>query len=217
MRRNRPTRHPPEGCSAGLWSDPPTLDPHLSSDTTSAGIVVEIFSGLVALNTDLQLVPDIADSWDISQDGKVYTFHIRDNARFQDGSPITASDFKWSFERAANPDTASPVADTYLGDIIGVDDVLEGKTTDIAGIRVIDDNTLQIEIGRSQSLLPGQDDVPDRIRPGIGRTWKREAATGRTLQTGLGRSNWPSTGSASGSCWSAMRTSTSNRRTWTPS
>ena len=129
-----------------LWSDPPTLDPHLASDTTSAGIVVEIYSGLVALNTDLQLVPDVADSWDISDDGKVYTFHIRDNARFQDGKPITASDFKWSLERAANPETASPVADTYLGDIVGADDVLEGNTTDIAGVRVIDDRTLQIEI-----------------------------------------------------------------------
>ena len=129
-----------------LWSDPPTLDPHLSSDTTSAGVVVEIYSGLVALNTDLQLVPDIADSWEISGDGMIYTFHIRDNARFQDGKPITASDFKWSLERAANPATASPVADTYLGDIVGVSDVLEGNATDIAGVRVIDDNTLQIEI-----------------------------------------------------------------------
>ena len=129
-----------------LWSDPPTLDPHLSSDTTSAGVVVEIYSGLVALNTDLQLVPDIADRWEISDDGRVYTFHIRDNARFQDGKPITASDFKWSLERAANPETASPVADTYLNDIIGVDAVIEGETTDIAGVRVIDDSTLQIEI-----------------------------------------------------------------------
>ena len=129
-----------------LWSDPPTLDPHLSGDTTSAGVVVEIYSGLVALNTDLQLVPDVADRWEISQDGKTYTFYIRDNARFHDGKPITASDFKWSLERAASPDTASPVADTYLSDIVGVDDVLEGRTTDIAGVRVIDDRTLQIEI-----------------------------------------------------------------------
>ena len=129
-----------------LWSDPPTLDPHLSSDTTSAGVVVEIYSGLVALNTDLQLVPDIADRWEISEDGMTYTFHIRDNARFQNGKPITASDFKWSLERAASPDTASPVADTYLGDIIGANDVLEGKTTDLAGVRVIDDRTLRIEI-----------------------------------------------------------------------
>ena len=129
-----------------LWSDPPTLDPHLSGDTTSAGVVVEIYSGLVALNTDLQLVPDVADRWEISEDGKTYTFYIRDNARFHDGKPITASDFKWSLERAASPDTASPVADTYLSDIIGVDDVLEGRTTDISGVRVIDDRTLQIEI-----------------------------------------------------------------------
>ncbi len=129
-----------------LWSDPPTLDPHLSGDTRSAGVVVEIFSGLVALNTDLQLVPDVADRWEISNDGKTYTFYIRDNARFHDGKPITASDFKWSLERAASPDTASPVADTYLSDIVGVQDVLEGNTTDISGVRVIDDRTLQIEI-----------------------------------------------------------------------
>ena len=129
-----------------LWSDPPTLDPHLSGDTTSAGVVVEIYSGLVALNTDLQLVPDVADRWEISEDGKTYTFYIRENARFHDGKPITASDFKWSLERAASPDTASPVADTYLSDIIGVDDVLEGNATEISGVRVIDDRTLQIEI-----------------------------------------------------------------------
>ena len=129
-----------------LWSDPPTLDPHLSGDTTSAGVVVEIYSGLVALNTDLQLVPDVADRWEISEDGMTYTFYIRDNARFHDGKPITASDFKWSLERAASPDTASPVADTYLSDIVGVDDVLEGEATDIVGVRVIDDRTLQIEI-----------------------------------------------------------------------
>ena len=83
-------------------------------------MVVEIYSGLVALNTDLQLVPDVADRWEISEDGMTYTFYIRDNARFHDGKPITASDFKWSLERAASPDTASPVADTYLSDIIGV-------------------------------------------------------------------------------------------------
>ena len=129
-----------------LWADPPTLDPHLVTDTTSAGLVVELFSGLVALNTDLQLVPDIAERWDISEDGKTYTFYLRDNAKFHDGKPITAGHFKWSIERSANPDTASPVADTYLSDIIGVQEVLEGEMTDISGIKVIDEHTLQIEI-----------------------------------------------------------------------
>ena len=136
----------PGGVFRRLWADPPTLDPHLVTDTTSAGLVVELFSGLVALNTDLQLVPDIAERWDISEDGMVYTFYLRDNAKFHDGKSITAGDFKWSIERSANPDTASPVADTYLSDIIGLEAVLEGEKTDISGIKVIDEHTLQIEI-----------------------------------------------------------------------
>ena len=122
------------------------MDPHLVTDTTSAGLVVELFSGLVALNTDLQLVPDIAERWDISEDGMVYTFYLRDNAKFHDGKQITAGDFKWSIERSANPDTASPVADTYLSDIVGLEAVLEGETTDISGIKVVDEHTLQIQI-----------------------------------------------------------------------
>ena len=141
-----PSEVVPGGVFRRLWADPPTLDPHLVTDTTSAGLVVELFSGLVALNTDLQLVPDIAERWDISEDGMVYTFYLRDNAKFHDGKPITAGDFKWSIERSANPDTASPVADTYLSDIIGLEAVLEGETTDISGIKVVDEHTLQIQI-----------------------------------------------------------------------
>ncbi len=135
----------PLGVFRRLWADPPTLDPHLTSDTTSAGIVVEVFSGLVALDTDLQLVPDIAESWTI-EDGVVYTFTLRANAKFHNDKPVTADDFKWSLERAANPKTASPVADTYLNDIVGAMDYIDGKTTAISGIRVVDDRTLQITI-----------------------------------------------------------------------
>ena len=129
-----------------LWSDPPTLDPHLTSDTTSAGVIVEIYGGLVTFDTNLNLIPDLAESWEISSDALTYTFKIRDDAVFHDGKEVTASDFKWSFERAAHPDTASPVAETYLADIVGVKEVLEGKTTKISGITVVDDKTLQIKI-----------------------------------------------------------------------
>ena len=128
-----------------LWSDPPTLDPHLTSDTTSAGIVVEIFSGLVALSTDLALIPDIAASWTID-DGIVYTFTLRPDVKFHNGKSVTADDFKWSIERATNPKTASPVADTYLNDIVGAMDYIEGNASEISGITVIDDLTLRITI-----------------------------------------------------------------------
>ena len=144
-----PAREFTEPLSGGvfrrLWADPPTLDPHLTSDTTSAGVVVEVFSGLVALNVDLQLVPDIAESWTID-DGVVYTFKLRPNARFHNGKPVTAADFKWSLERAADPKTASPVADIYLNDIVGAMDFIEGNASEISGIKVIDDRTLQITI-----------------------------------------------------------------------
>ena len=136
----------PVGVFNRLWSDPPTLDPHLTSDTTSAGVVVEIFGGLVGFDTSLRLIPDLADSWDISNDGLTYTFKIRNNAVFHNGTKVTAEDFKWSLERAVNPDTASPTAKTYLGDIVGVADALEGKSSEISGVKAVDDNTLQIEI-----------------------------------------------------------------------
>ena len=160
-----------------LWADPPTLDPHLTSDTTSSGVVVEIFSGLVALDSDLRLVPDVAERWEVSDDGKTYTFYIRENAKFHDGDRVTAQDFKWSMERAAHPDTASPVADTYLNDIVGIDAVLEGEKTDISGITVIDEATLRIEIDAPKAYFLAKMTYPtayvldrENVESG-GRTW----------------------------------------------
>ena len=90
-----------------MYSDPPTLDPHIAQDSTSAGIILEIYSGLVSLDTNLQIIPDIAESWTISNDGMKYTFKLRDNAKFHNGKYIKAEDFLWSFNRAANPSTNS--------------------------------------------------------------------------------------------------------------
>ena len=141
--QERLTKPAPGGVFRRLWADPPTLDPHLTSDNTSAGVVVEVFSGLVTLDLDLQLVPDIAESWTI-EGGTVYTFKLRPNAKFHNGKRVTAQDFKWSLERAAHPKTASPVADTYLNDIVGAMDYIEGNADEITGLEVIDNLTLRI-------------------------------------------------------------------------
>lgn len=171
------TEPPAGGVFRRLWADPPTLDPALVTDTTSAGVVVEVFSGLVAINTDLQLVPDLAESWTISEDGLVYTFKIRDDAKFHDGKLVTAGDFKWSIERAVNPKTASPVADTYLNDIVGVKDVLDGIKTNIDGIKVIDDHTIQFTIDAPKAYFLAKLTYPtayvldrENVEEG-GRTW----------------------------------------------
>lgn len=142
MERDKPVG----GKMRRLFSDPPTLDPHKTSDTTSAFIIGEVFSGLVTLNTDLQIVPDIAERWDISDDGMVYTFHLLPEATFADGKPVTAQDFVYSLNRAADPNLASPVARTYLSDIVGVTEVLDGEATEISGVRAIDERTLEVTI-----------------------------------------------------------------------
>lgn len=139
-------RPPQGGTLVRLYADPPTIDPHLVSDATSSVITNEVFGGLVTLSLDYQPVLDLAERCSVSDDGLVYTFVLRENASFQDGSPVTAQDVKWSIERAADPDTLSTTAETYLGDIVGVAEKLEGAATEVSGIRVVDDRTIEFTL-----------------------------------------------------------------------
>jgi oligopeptide transport system substrate-binding protein len=134
-------------------SEPSTLNPALCADATSGGYIVEIFSGLVTLNNNLEVIPNIAESWDVSADGKTYTFHLRDGVKFHNGKELTASDFKYSIERAADPDTGSPVAEAYLGDIVGVKEKLRGEAEEVAGVVVKDDKTLQLTIDAAKAYF----------------------------------------------------------------
>lgn len=146
----KPSDSGSSGAAAGdlrlLGGDPITLDPALAGDAGSATYIVEIFGGLVTLDRDLKIVPDIAERWDISPDGKTYTFFLRRNALFHDGRPVTAADFKYSLERTANPRTASLTAEAYLGDIVGARDMIRGRADSISGIEVVDGTTLRITI-----------------------------------------------------------------------
>lgn len=128
-------------------ADPITLDPACASDADSATYIVEIFSGLVTYDPDLKLIGDIADHWEVSTDGLKYTFHLRTNVLFHDGSRrVTADDFKYSMERAVNPDTQSDTGDVYLGDLAGVDQYITGDATEVTGIKAVDPNTLELTL-----------------------------------------------------------------------
>ena len=127
-----------------LYSDPPTLDPHLAGDTTSAGIIVEVFGGLATIDRDLKIAPDLAEDWEITDGGRTHTFHLRETATFHDGRKVTAQDVKWSIERAGDPATQAPTVDLFLGDIVGFKDKTKGIATDVSGVRVIDERTIQI-------------------------------------------------------------------------
>ena len=130
-----------------LWDTGPiTLDPAISSEMSSHSYVMQIFSGLVRLDDELEVVPDIAESWEKSEDGKTFTFHLHQGVKFHDGKEVKASDFKYSWERACDPETGSQTAATYLGDIVGVNDKLAGEAEEISGVKVVDDYTLQVTI-----------------------------------------------------------------------
>lgn len=157
--------------------DPPTLDPHLSGDSTSATYVVEIYSGLLTYNLELSLIPDIAESWDVNDSNTVYTFHLNEDAAFHNGKPVRADDFKWSMERACDFRTGSSTADTYLGDIIGCRQKLRGQADEVEGVQVIDDHTLEITIDSPKAYFLDKLTYPtayvldrENVERG-GRTW----------------------------------------------
>ena len=128
-------------------SDPVTLDPAIAGDALSAEYIVEIFGGLVTLDRELNIVPDIAESFEVSDDGTQYTFVLRDDVRFHNtGRQVTAEDFKWSMERALSQELSSPVALAYLGDIVGARDRFFGVAEDVPGIEVIDERTIRFTL-----------------------------------------------------------------------
>jgi len=126
-----------------LVSDPPTLDPAQGSDTTSDSIIAEIFDGLVELDESLIVGPCVADKWEVTDDGLVYTFHLRKDVKFHNGRQVKAQDFKYTFERILNPRVASK-RNNLLFPIKG--SRRQGATDhfDVEGIKVIDDFTLQL-------------------------------------------------------------------------
>lgn len=128
-----------------MGGQPRTLDPAktLGGPDSPLG---HVFSGLIALDTDLQVQPDLAAGWRVSDDGLIITFFLRKNAVFHSGRPATAHDVVFSWERAADPATGSDTAQTYLGDIVGVQEVIDGRATRVAGLRIIDDYTLELRL-----------------------------------------------------------------------
>ncbi|MCJ7769416.1 MAG: peptide ABC transporter substrate-binding protein [Dehalococcoidales bacterium] len=133
--------------------DPYSLDPATIGDATSISYIIQIFSGLFRFNDDMEIVSDIAGDWDISNDGTIYTFYLRDDVRFHSGKKVTAEDIKYSWERACRPATGSQTAATYLGDIVGAGEVLTGDKENISGIEVIDGHTLRVTIEEPKSYF----------------------------------------------------------------
>jgi oligopeptide transport system substrate-binding protein len=129
-------------------SPPTTTDPGRVEDGDTIDMLQQIFESVVKWNDKNQIEPNLAEKWDVSPDGKVYTFHLKDNVYFHEPfkRKVVASDFVYSMTRALDKATNSPTAMSYLNDIVGAKDLNEGRTRTLTGLKAVDDHTLQITL-----------------------------------------------------------------------
>jgi len=133
--------------------DVSTLDPAIGYDWQNWSMIKALFNGLMDYEAGTyNLEPDLAESFTISPDGKVYTFKLRKDVKFHNGRKLTAEDIKYSIERAVNPKTQSP-GQGFFWSIKGFDEMTAGKATELSGITVVDPYTLKIELSRPDATF----------------------------------------------------------------
>ena len=130
----------------GNTADPETLDQHKTSTSYEANVLRDIYEGLVIYNEKAEVVPGVAESWEVSEDGTTYTFTLREDAKWSNGDPVTAEDFVFSFRRIMNPETGAKYAN-ILYPIQGAEAVNKGEAEpDTMGVRAVDERTLEITL-----------------------------------------------------------------------
>jgi ABC-type oligopeptide transport system substrate-binding subunit len=138
-------------------TEPPSLDPGLASDTTSANILLNIMDPLVRLDDDLNPVAGAAESWTVSDDGKTVTFTLRDDLKWTNGDPVTAEDYEYSWKRTVSPELGADYAYQFFG-IVGAQDYNSCESNcdqarEGMAVNAVDDKTLQVELTSSQPWI----------------------------------------------------------------
>ena len=128
----------------GNDGDPETLDQHKTSTVAEANILRDLYEGLVIYDAEANVIPGVAEDWEVSDDGKVYTFNLRDDARWSNGDRVTASDFVYSLKRIMDPATGAKYA-TILYPIEGAEAINKGEDAEL-GVRAVDEGTLEITL-----------------------------------------------------------------------
>ena len=96
--------------TVAVTDDPPNLDPHITTAASARNVLHNVFATILEINEDLEIIPGLAESWEVSDDGLTYTFHLVENARFHDGTPVNAESFVYNFDRMLDPEFGSPRA-----------------------------------------------------------------------------------------------------------
>ena len=179
---------------------PTTLDPTKGQSIGDNEIQHAITEGLTR-NTAGDVKPGIAESWDESEDGLTYTFHLRKDAKWSDGEPITAGDFEYSWKRLVNPETASPYA--FIGDCLKNGQAIEQGNMDVEelGVKAVDDNTLEVTlehptsyflslIGSSGQFAPLLQDIVEKYGTDFAATSEKNVYSGPFVMTSSEDNVW---------------------------
>lgn len=126
-----------------------SLDPQIATDGTSFEVIADYTDGLTQMDAEGGAIPAIAESWDISDDGTVYTFHLREDAVWSNGEPVTAADFVFGWQRAVDPANASEYSYMLsdIGQVVNAAEIIAGeKDVSELGVKAVDDKTLEVTL-----------------------------------------------------------------------
>jgi oligopeptide transport system substrate-binding protein len=166
-----------------LEAEPATLDPAKSTGIPESLVELQIFEGLTRLDAKDQAVPGVAEKWDVSPDGMKYTFHLRTDAKWSNGDPVTAKDFEFSWKRALAPETASENA--YMLFPLKNAEAYNGKkaTADQVGVKAINDTTLEVTLEKptayflSLAAFHAFYPLPEKVVTANPDNWASEVST----------------------------------------
>ncbi|MEQ4911260.1 oligopeptide ABC transporter substrate-binding protein OppA [Proteus terrae] len=163
-------------------SEPQSLDPHKIEGVPESALARDLFEGVTIVGPDGEILPGSATSWE-NKDFTVWTFKIREGAKWSNGEPVTAQDFVYSWQRLADPNTASPY-ESYLqyAHIVNIDDIIAGKkkATEL-GVKALDNNTLEVTLSEAVPYLPkllahsSMSPVNQRVIEKFGEKWTQPA------------------------------------------
>lgn len=163
-------------------SEPQSLDPHKIEGVPESALARDLFEGITIVGPDGEILPGSATSWE-NKDFTVWTFKIREDAKWSNGDPVTAQDFVYSWQRLADPNTASPY-ESYLqyAHIVNIDDIIAGKKkpTEL-GVKALDNNTLEITLSEAVPYLPkllahsSMSPVNQKVIEKFGEKWTQPA------------------------------------------
>ncbi|MCC7449860.1 MAG: ABC transporter substrate-binding protein [Anaerolineae bacterium] len=152
---------------AFVEGEPGSLDPVVADTINEFLVLRNVYEGLVSYDPQtLQPIPGLAEKWDVSADGLTYTFHLRSGVKFHNGRVMTAKDVKYSLERLANPQLGKSYTRFLLDGVKGIDAVVKGTARELEGLKVVDNQTIQITLSHpvasflNQLTLPGAFVVP---------------------------------------------------------